>query len=91
MNKIRSDEVEDIAFITPAWKSLSILPSLLDLLIGDPIFIPLHQLVGPLPTQRPFNVMLWFHFSLLGKKSGILEPTIQALLEIIDHKTLSQH
>ena len=30
MNKIWSNEVEDIAFITPAWKYLSTLPSLLD-------------------------------------------------------------
>ena len=55
MNKIWSDEVEDIAFITPAWKSLFILPSLLDLLIDDIIFIPSHQLLGPMPTRRPFK------------------------------------
>ena len=59
MSEIWSDEVEEIAFITPAWKSLSILPSLLDLLIGDPIFIPSRQLVGPLPTRPPFNIMVW--------------------------------
>ena len=40
--------VEDIAFNTPAWKSLSILPSLLDSLIDDPIFTTSHQLAESL-------------------------------------------
>ena len=76
MSEIWSDEVEEIAFITPAWKSLSILPSLLDLLINDRIFIPSHQLAGPLPIRRPFNIMVGFLFSLLGKNNRISEPTI---------------
>ena len=77
MNKISFDEVED-AFITPTWKSLSILSPFLELLIDDPIFITSHELVGLLPTRRPFIVMVWFHFSLLCKKIVTSEPTIQA-------------
>ena len=70
----------------PAWKSLSILPSLLDLLIDDHIIISLHQLVERLPTRHPFIVTVWFHFSLLCKISGIPKPTRQALFESIDPK-----
>ena len=55
------------------------------------IFIDSHQLVGPLPIRRPFNVMVWFHFSLLCKKNVRSEPTIQTLLKSIDPKTLSQY
>ena len=63
--KIWFDEVEDIAFITPAWKSSSILPSLLDFLIDDPIFIPSHQLADPCQPDAPS--MSWcgpFEFAL---------------------------
>ena len=58
MIKIWFDEVEDIAFIIPAWESLYILSSILELLMDNPIFIPSHKLAGPIPTQRPFNVMV---------------------------------
>ena len=75
-----------LQFFSPAWESLSIVSSFLDLLIDDTIFIHLHQLVGLLPIRRPFNVMVWFHFSLLCKKNVILEPTIQALLKSVDPK-----
>ena len=67
MNKIWSDEVENIAFTTPVGKSLSILPSLLNLLIDGTIFVPSHLLVGPLPTRRPFNVTVWFHLVCCSK------------------------
>ena len=70
-----------LQLFSPAWESLSILPLFLDLLINDTIFIHSHQLVGPLPIRRPFNVMVWFHFSLLCKKNFI-----QALLKGIDPK-----
>ena len=49
-----------LQFFSPAWESLSIVSSFLDLLIDDTIFIHPHQLVGPLPIRRPFNVMVWF-------------------------------
>ena len=91
MNKIWSDEVEGITFIPPFWKSLYILPSLLDLLINDTVFMHSNQLVRDMPTQRPFIVMVWFHFCLLCKENVISEPTIQALLKSINSKTLSQY
>ena len=75
-----------LQLFSPASKSLPILLSFLDLLIDDTIFIHLHKLVEPLPIRRPFNVLVWFHFSLLCRKGVISEPTIQAMLKSIDPK-----
>ena len=63
------------------------LPSLFDLLIDNSIFIPSHQLAGPLPTRWSFNVMVWpisvysvkrtAYQSLLSKRcSKILIPKL---------------
>ena len=73
-----------LQLFSTAWESSSILPSFLDLLIDNTIFIHLYQLVGPLPIPRPFNVMFWFLFSLLCKNNVISESTIQALLKSIN-------
>ena len=80
MNKIWSDEIEDIIFITPA---LSILPPILSL------FPRINQRTFVNPTPLQYHGVA--HFSLLCKKNGISEPTIQELLESIEPKTLSQY
>ena len=77
--------------LPPAWKSSSILPSLLDLLIDDPIFIPSHELAGCRGNPTPLQCHGVAHFSLFSKKHGISEPTIQVLLKSTDPKTLSQY
>ena len=57
--KIFRDDVELCLFITPDWKCLPILPRLLNSLIDLPISIKSSEIIGQLPTKRPFNLMAW--------------------------------
>ena len=66
MNEIWSDEVEDITFITLGWKSLSILPSLFDLLINDPMFSIIASIsrTPSNPTPLHCHCVVPFQFAL---------------------------
>ena len=59
VHKIQSDKVEKCLLITPAWDSLSCVPTLMNLLIEVPIVIDASFILGYLPTRRPFPWMAW--------------------------------
>ena len=59
IQKLIDDKTHNAVLITPAWPSLSSLPSLLDLLIFDPVFIPSCLVEGKFPTRREFNLVGW--------------------------------
>ena len=59
ISKFKCDETENSVLLTPSWKSLSVMPSILDLLIDFPIFIPSGFIEGQLPTRHQFNVLAW--------------------------------
>ena len=50
-----------------------------------------YSLVSITETLANFNIICCGSISVALKKNGISEPTIQALLESIDPKTLSQY
>ena len=59
IQKLICDNVHNALIITPSWPSLSSLPSLIDLLISDPIFIPPSFVEGKFPTRREFSLVAW--------------------------------
>ena len=59
VKKFKSDGATNSILITPLWRSLQPLPTILEMLIDDPICISHSSLVGSLPCRRPFNLMAW--------------------------------
>ena len=66
--KFKSDNVDNSLLITPAWHTLSSLPSIIELLCAHPIFIPSSLIEGVFPTRRPFNLVAWPISSLLASR-----------------------
>ena len=59
VNKLISDNVHNALLITPAWPGLLSLPTILNLLIDSPIFIPSVHLEGCLPIRHSLTLMAW--------------------------------
>ena len=92
MNKTWSNEVEDIAFIFPCLEIFIYSTIIIRLANWWYYLQSLSSISEPLLIRRPFNVMVWSHFSFFCKKNVISEPiTIQAMLKSIDPKTLYQY
>ena len=59
VEKFINDQVEDSLLITPAWSGLISLPSIMKILIDNPIFISPAHLEGCPPTRHPLPLMAW--------------------------------
>ena len=82
ITKFKFDKVKSSVLLTPAWKSLNVLPSILELLFDKPIFIPSHCIEGQLPTRHQFNVMAWpiscCSAQRMGFHQNLLKPSLNA-------------
>ena len=59
VKKLRDDQVNFGILLTPAWPSLPMLPQIISMLRGNPVFIPSSFIQGTLPSRHAFNAMAW--------------------------------
>lgn len=87
VSKITTEHVSNCLLITPAWRSLISLPTILSLLISEPIFIPSHFLLGKLPTRHPFNLIAW----PLSTDGALIERFQKESAKLSEIASRSQH
>ena len=59
VRKFIDEHIQFGILITPAWPALPMIPEIISLLRGNPVFIPSSLIQGTLPTRHAFNAMAW--------------------------------
>ena len=59
VDKLIADEVEVALLITLFWPGLPCIPVIFQLLITDPVYIPVGCLEGVIPTRHRFHLVAW--------------------------------
>ena len=67
VDKFIRDDVDMALLITPLWAGLPVLPTIFDLLICNPLFIPASHLQGHLPLKHKFHLVAWLLSNMPAK------------------------
>ena len=84
VDKLIADEVEVALLITPFWPGLPCIPVLFQLLITDPIYIPVGCLEGVTPTHHQFHLVAYPISRLPAKKRAFQKLLQKRCLSVLE-------